>query len=187
MLRTTSPHAASVVSTASLTPLHDRAQRPLGHEVELHPLAGREPHRAVGEVGEAVLGQPLLGGQAPARHRRPHHARVRERKLLRGAGATDVAIVLLVDPVELEQRHAVGLERVGGGGQLARQVAAQLPAGPLDVLDAHDAPPPLMLTGTSAPLTWSPHSFLSLPAQRPERGSSPSATGRVHGQQPIDG
>ncbi len=35
--------------------------------------------------------------------------------------------------------------------------------------------------------TCSPHSVFELPAQRPPRRSSPSATGRVHGQQPIDG
>ena len=31
----------------------------------------------------------------------------------------------------------------------------------------------------------SPHSVLALPAQRPARGSSPSATGLVQGQQPM--
>jgi len=34
---------------------------------------------------------------------------------------------------------------------------------------------------------WSPHSVLSEPAQRPARGSSPGATGRVAGAHPIDG
>ena len=33
---------------------------------------------------------------------------------------------------------------------------------------------------------WRPHSVLSRPAQRPARASSPSPTGRVHGQQPIE-
>ena len=33
----------------------------------------------------------------------------------------------------------------------------------------------------------SPHSVLSLPRQRPARASSPSATGLVHGMQPMDG
>ncbi len=37
------------------------------------------------------------------------------------------------------------------------------------------------------PHTWSPHSVLSSPAQRPALGSSPGATRRVHGWQPIDG
>ena len=32
-----------------------------------------------------------------------------------------------------------------------------------------------------------PHSSLPLPAQRPARGSSPSLTGLVQGQHPIDG
>ena len=34
---------------------------------------------------------------------------------------------------------------------------------------------------------WIPHSVLLVPAQRPLRGSSPGATRRVQGQQPIDG
>ena len=33
----------------------------------------------------------------------------------------------------------------------------------------------------------SPHSFFGMPRQRPDRGSSPSPTGCVHGAQPIDG
>ena len=35
------------------------------HEVELHALAGREPQRAVGELGDAVERQPLLGLSRP--------------------------------------------------------------------------------------------------------------------------
>ena len=34
---------------------------------------------------------------------------------------------------------------------------------------------------------WIPHSVLESPAQRPDRGSSPGATRRVHGSHPIDG
>ena len=34
---------------------------------------------------------------------------------------------------------------------------------------------------------WMPHSVFWDPAQRPLRGSSPSATRWVHGQQPIEG
>jgi len=43
--------------------------------------------------------------------------------------------------------------------------------------------------GTSRALAqlWRPHSVLSVPAQRPARASSPSATGRVQGQQPMLG
>ena len=32
-----------------------------------------------------------------------------------------------------------------------------------------------------------PHSVLARPAQRPDLGSSPAATGFVHGSQPIEG
>ena len=38
----------------------------------------------------------------------------------------------------------------------------------------------------SSAQVWMPHSVLLLPAQRPARGSSPGATGRVHGAQPIE-
>ncbi len=34
---------------------------------------------------------------------------------------------------------------------------------------------------------WMPHSLLAVPAQRPLRGSAPSATLEVHVRQPIDG
>jgi len=34
---------------------------------------------------------------------------------------------------------------------------------------------------------WRPHSVLAWPAHRPARSSSPWATGRVQGQQPIEG
>jgi hypothetical protein len=36
------------------------------------------------------------------------------------------------------------------------------------------------------PQRWRPHSFLDRPTQRPDRGSAPSSTGLVQGQQPID-
>src|SRR5947209_8410293 len=34
---------------------------------------------------------------------------------------------------------------------------------------------------------WSPHSVLAWPAHRPARSSCPASTGRVQGQQPIEG
>src|SRR3954470_24822492 len=34
---------------------------------------------------------------------------------------------------------------------------------------------------------WRPHSVLAWPAHRPARSSSPTPTGLVHGQQPIEG
>ena len=61
MLRTTSPHAASVVSTAAVDAVDELVQLALVHDVELHALAGGEAHRAVGELGQAIEGQPLLG------------------------------------------------------------------------------------------------------------------------------
>ena len=81
---------------------HQRAQRSLAHDVELHALAGGQAHRAVGEVGDAVERQPLLGGEPAARDGGAHHAGVIERELGRRAGPADVTVVLLVDAVELE-------------------------------------------------------------------------------------
>lgn len=44
---------------------------------------------------------------------------------------------------------------------------------------------PMFETG-SAYITWRPHSVLSRPAQRPERGSSGSSVGWVQGMQPME-
>ena len=165
-----------------MIPRDQLAQLALVHDVELHALAGRQAHRAVGEVGDPVERQPLLAAQPAAGNGRPDHARVVEGQLLRRPLTTDVAIVLLVDAVELQHDLVVVAEGVGAVGELLRQGAPEEAAGPLDVLDGHgrDYCPP---TGAA---TCRPHSVLALPAQRPARGSSPGDTGRVHGQQPID-
>ena len=82
MLRTTSPHAASVLSSRLVDPVDQRPQLALVHEVELHALAGGQAHRAVGDVGQAVEGEPLVGRDHAARHGGADHARVGERQLL---------------------------------------------------------------------------------------------------------
>ena len=88
------------------------------HHVELHALARGEAQRAAGELGQAVECQPLLGRDTSAGHGGAHHAGVVERELLRGPFAPHVAVVLLVDAVELEQHRRVGLELVAVIGQL---------------------------------------------------------------------
>ncbi len=113
-------------------------QLALVHDVELHALASGEAHRAVGQLGQAIERQPLLGRELAAGHRRPDHARVVERQLLRRPLAADVAVVLLVDPVELQQHLVVAVEAVAAAGEVLGQGAAQEPALALDVLDAHD-------------------------------------------------
>ncbi len=50
---------------------------------------------------------------------------------------------------------------------------------------SHRAARPALGQGSGQPCK--PHSVLPVPDQRPARASSPSRTGRVHGQQPIDG
>ena len=51
-LRTTSPQAASVVSSEALMPRDEVVQLALVDEVVLHALPGRQAQRAVGELGE---------------------------------------------------------------------------------------------------------------------------------------
>jgi hypothetical protein len=107
--------------------------------VELHALPGRQAHGAVGQVGDPVEGQPLLAGQPATGDGGAHHAGVVEGQALGPPRLADVAIVLLVDAVELEQHDAVVLELGGGRRQLVGERATQVAAGPLDVLDAHPA------------------------------------------------
>ena len=173
MLRTTSPHAANVVTRSGVDPVDERAQRLLVHEVELHALAGREAHRSVGQLGETVEGQPLLRRQLAARHSGADHAGIGERELLRGALASNIAVVLLVDAMELEEDFAaVSDERLGVRTQLGCKDAAEVVTVPLDPFNrAHRC---------------RPHSVFAEPAHRPALASSPSVTGRVHGQQPIE-
>ncbi len=40
--------------------------------------------------------------------------------------------------------------------------------------------------GRTSPSQWMPHSVLSVPAQRPERGISAETTGRVQGAHPME-
>ena len=93
--------------------VHDLVQLTLRNEVVLHTLSCRQAHRTVGELGEPVEREPLVEGDHPARNRRANHARVVEGELLLGARPAHVAVVLLVDPVELEQHRALGPELVG--------------------------------------------------------------------------
>ncbi len=141
-------------------------------DVVLHALAGGEAQLVVGELGDVVERQPLLPADHATGDRGAHHARVVEWQLLLRAGAAYVAVVLLVDPVELEQDLVVVFEVGLGSLEFLADRAAEVVARELDVLRGHRC---------------RPHSVLSVPAQRPLRASSPSRTGCVHGQQPIDG
>ena len=78
-----------------------------------------------------------------------------------------------------EPRHRLG--RVRGPGPVVGRGFGVEPA-LRDLVDGHV---PEMLPDRSGQ-EWRPHSVLSDPAQRPARASSPSPTGRVQGQQPID-
>ena len=111
---------------AAVDAVHELVQVALVDDVELHALTGGQAQRSVGELGQSIEGQPLLAADQPARHGGAHHARVVERQLLRCPFAAHVAVVLLVDAVELEQDGGVVLEGVGVGRRARWPGAAQV-------------------------------------------------------------
>ena len=72
-----------------------------------------------------------------------------------------------------------GSERPGDGAW-----AIPEPASPADcrLAPPHDPGP----AARQRSRLWRPHSVLPVPLQRPARSSSPTPTGRVQGQQPIE-
>ena len=155
-LRTTSPQAPSVVKQRRVDPGDELAQFALVHDVVLHALASGEPELVVRERRHPIECEPLLVGDHAAGHRGAHHARVVERQLELGARAADVAVVLLVDAVELQQQLGVVVEVVAVVGEFLADRAAEVVAGELDGfgVGAHRC---------------NPHSVLALPAHRPAR------------------
>jgi hypothetical protein len=114
---------------------HEVPEVALDDAVVLDALAGGDAQRPPAHlVGQPVEGQPLVGGEHPAGHRGAHHAGVGQLLAGLGPGPPLVTIVLLVDPVELQQHGAVGGEAVAVVGQLGGQLAAQVGAAALDVL-----------------------------------------------------
>jgi hypothetical protein len=88
-------------------------------EVELDALAGGDPQGAVAHrPGQLVEGQVPVRCQHPAGDTGPDHADVVEGKLGLGALAPDVAVVLGVDPVKLEELGGVGAKAVRIRSQL---------------------------------------------------------------------
>ena len=69
-----------------------------------------------------------------------------------------------VDRLGLEHVEGVEARRAGVAGGIGRDRVV--------IVSAH---------------TCNPHSVFERPAQRPDRGSSPAATGLVHGSQPMEG
>ena len=154
------------------------------HDVELHALARGQAHRAVGQVGQPVEGEPLLGAELAAGHRGPDHAGVVEPQLLLGpprrtSRSSCWSIPWNFNSTWLSPPNASVPSPSSSGSSPRRNPLARL----MSSTPTGYCPP----TGAATGVTWRPHSDFPLPAQRPERGSSPGATGRVHGQHPIEG
>ena len=177
--------------------------------VQLNVLPGREVGIAVAEdralvgtLGVGVGRHPDLAHLGRRHHAAgdldPHHE-----------GVSTLALGVHAHPFEtlLLSRHGVdGVGTLFGVGVDDRLRHLEGMAGELELLDrvqltnipvgAHEAEGPLPTTERH-PIgivqvsghqlaTCRPHSDLSRPAQRPARGSSPSATGRVVGAQPME-
>ena len=133
---------------------HELSQLALVDHVVLHALSCREPELLIGECRHAIEREPLLAGDHATGHRCPNHARVVEWQLQLGAGAADVAVVLLVDAVELQEQLGIVVEVVTIVDELVADRAAQVVAVEFDRLCRH----------------WcNPHSVLSESAHRPAR------------------
>ena len=105
--------------------------------MELEGLAGGDAQAAFGMGrGDGVELQPLFRSNHAARGPCPDHEGVRRLEFLQPAFLADIAIVLLVTAVVLDQYLVVLGQRSGHRiGQGSEQSAAQAAAGLLDVLD----------------------------------------------------
>ncbi len=183
----------------------DRPQRGahvrLDNAVELHRLPRGHADGAVGPlVGDAVECEILARRQHAGGNPQPGHEHVGAVELaLRPLGA-QIAVVLDIHAVELDELAAIlgeAAERLLA--EFLDQRAAEKVAPRLDVLVAgelndvtirHGAIFRLALSGQAAWPARSrkmPHSVLLVPLQRPARGGSPGRTRRVQVAQPIEG
>ena len=105
--------------------------------VELERLPRRDAQRPVGmAAGDLVQREPLRRRADAARQPRANHEAVRGLELLLAALLADVAVVLLVAAVELDQHGVVLADRAGQRiGEALDQRATQQPAVALDALD----------------------------------------------------
>ena len=126
------------------------------HDVVLNALPSGEPELVVGERRHPIEGEPLVVGDDASGDRGSHHARVVQRELELGARAADVAVVLLVDPVELQQQFGVVVEVVAVVREFLADRPAEVVARELDGfgVGAHRC---------------NPHSVFALSAHRPAR------------------
>ncbi len=110
--------------------LHGGLELALDHPVELECLAGGDAHRVIGVVGgDRVQLQPLLRGDHAAGRARADHELVGRFELLPAALVAQVAVVLLVTAVVLDQGGVVLAQRSGERiGQALQQLPAQAPA-----------------------------------------------------------
>lgn len=94
--------------------LHGGLQFALDHAMELERLARGDAQRMIGIAGgDAIQCQPLRGRDHPARRARADHELIRRFELLPPPLVANVAVVLLVAAVVLDQCLIVLTQRTG--------------------------------------------------------------------------
>ncbi len=126
--------------SAWLIACHRGFQLSLDHAVELKRLSRRQSQRSVGVAARNFIErQPLLRGADPAGQAGADHETVGRLELLQPPLLAQVAIVLLIAPVELEELRIVLVQRPGNRiGEAVHDRSAQAPAGRLDALDGRE-------------------------------------------------
>ena len=108
----------------------------LHHAVKLVVLSRRDPQRAVAVAPrQLVEHEILIGGEHAARNLAADHEGVVRLEAGIAPLAACVAVVLLIDAVELEQLRGRVFEMAGVGGELRGERAAQPAARLLDLFD----------------------------------------------------
>ncbi len=135
-MRSTSPQAARVVSKRLVDGLDGRLQVVLDDSVKLELLAGGDPEGTVAvSRGEVVVNEVLPRGELTARNAGSDHERVGLFLALSLELDPEVAVVLLVGAVELQDRCRVLADVRGLLGKLLGQEPLEVLTGRLQPLD----------------------------------------------------
>ena len=111
-------------------------QPSLENSVVLHGLTGRESDRSVGEIiCDSVECEPLRGSHMTARNGHTDHEDVVKVLFREGALASDITIVLRVDPMEFHEVFARGGDIWAIVSQLFGKISAQVGALLFDLLN----------------------------------------------------
>ena len=108
--------------------------------MELHRLARRDAHAVIGvNTCDRIERQPLRGATHATRHADPNHELIGGFEALQAAFCAQIAVVLLITAVELDELSVVLTQRAGHRiRQAFEDRAAQMAAGSFDALNGRE-------------------------------------------------